>query len=755
MLYCVRSATTSSGTFSVALSDDNGVTATREVTVNATDMPAASNPGWVFFKFSSSLTLDGGTDYKIGIKASSVAQMTVYRDATAGNWARYLRLTSAASTPAAADVLFIVGDWTAAATVANRTITMNSTTNTNYGAIYIGSKGTLSYGTSAATNYVLTLAGTLTVGYDGTLNIGTSGTPIPRDSTAVLEFVCSTASQYGLDIFGTCNMYGQSRTSGKDVYYCKLSADRAAGGTSLTVDTDTGWLSGDQIALAPTSRTYTEYEDRTLNGNATSTTLTTNSNVSFAHSGTSPTQGEVVNLTRNVRFRATGSAAANSTYIRARSASTVNLYWAEFYYMGANTSGLFAFNVDNTSGAFNMYYCSVHDTFYRFSIPSASGSVITIRYNVFYKFGTADTGNGFSLAASSGVSTILNNIFIGNNTISTNGVVISDLGATFNDNTITGISGGTALSLSEFGQSGSFSNNTVHSCAGSSVNGAINIGGTYVTLDNFSVWRNANTGLSAVAITSLAISNSTFFGNNNQNINIGSVQIAELQNVTSYSEASFATTNGILINSISNTRIFNSSFSPAGKTAHSNDINVAGPVVGINALDTVFGAATEVANQSTLDATYGYVTSSKHDQTTGSFKTWKRGGVITRDTTFFNTASPSERLTPTSASTKLPSGPRLAAVDNGTTLTVSVYIRKSATGDGAAYNGNQPRLIVRRNDAVGITSDTVLATYSGGTGSWAQIGGTTASVTDDGALEFYVDCDGTAGWINVDDWSVS
>jgi hypothetical protein len=129
-------------------------------------------------------------------------------------------------------------------------------------------------------------------------------------------------------------------------------------------------------------------------------------------------------------------------------------------------------------------------------------------------------------------------------------------------------------------------------------------------------------------------------------------------------------------------------------------------------------------------------------------------GDKTGDTTIFNTAAPSERLAPTSATIKLPSGSRIAAVNNGATLTVSVYIRKSAAGDGAAYNGNQPRLILARNDALGITANTVLATYTGGTGSWAQITGTTAAVTDDGALEFYVDCDGTLGWINIDDWSV-
>ena len=32
---------------------------------------------------------------------------------------------------------------------------------------------------------------------------------------------------------------------------------------------------------------------------------------------------------------------------------------------------------------------------------------------------------------------------------------------------------------------------------------------------------------------------------------------------------------------------------------------------------------------------------------------------------------------------------------------------------------------------------------------------TTPAVTESGVLEFYVDCDGTVGWINIDNWSAT
>jgi hypothetical protein len=92
-------------------------------------------------------------------------------------------------------------------------------------------------------------------------------------------------------------------------------------------------------------------------------------------------------------------------------------------------------------------------------------------------------------------------------------------------------------------------------------------------------------------------------------------------------------------------------------------------------------------------------------------------------------------------------------IASGGTLAASIYVRKSVAGDGAAYNGNQPRLIVRKNVSAGITVDTVLATASAAAGTWEQLSGTTAAVTDDAVLEFYVDCDGTTGWVNIDDFA--
>jgi len=100
------------------------------------------------------------------------------------------------------------------------------------------------------------------------------------------------------------------------------------------------------------------------------------------------------------------------------------------------------------------------------------------------------------------------------------------------------------------------------------------------------------------------------------------------------------------------------------------------------------------------------------------------------------------------------SGPASSSVTvnaGGSAFTNSVPSGFGSWDDGAAYNGNQPRLIQRANAALGQSSDVVLATYSSAGGSWNQLSASTSTPTDDGCFEIIVDCDGTAGWINVDD----
>ena len=93
----------------------------------------------------------------------------------------------------------------------------------------------------------------------------------------------------------------------------------------------------------------------------------------------------------------------------------------------------------------------------------------------------------------------------------------------------------------------------------------------------------------------------------------------------------------------------------------------------------------------------------------------------------------------------------MVAVNSGATVTPTVQVEIDA-----AYNGStMPQLVVLRNRAAGILTDTVLDTHSGATGAFEALSGATAAVAADCLLEFVVRVYGTAGNAYVDSWSTA
>jgi hypothetical protein len=129
-------------------------------------------------------------------------------------------------------------------------------------------------------------------------------------------------------------------------------------------------------------------------------------------------------------------------------------------------------------------------------------------------------------------------------------------------------------------------------------------------------------------------------------------------------------------------------------------------------------------------------------------------GTRASDTKIYNDTGISERLTPNSNIFKLRSSSKFVPLIAGNNTRITVSIRKSnLILDGVQYNGSDPRLILRRNVQMGINDDIILGSYSGTSDIFVPISVNTPTVIDTGVLEFYVDCDGTQGWINVDTWS--
>ena len=746
LLYGRRLNTT--GTVSVALSDDNGTTATREVTVNASDLPVENS--WVFFKFGSTLTGDGGTDYRVGVKASSASNATFFRSATSSDWARYLR-TNTTATIATTDVTFICDELTGAGAKNDITVTMDSTASTTYGEVNIGQGGVLEYGTSASTNYILDLGGNLNVWGGGTLNIGTSGTPMPSTSTAVLEWTNASNVQFGLEARSgsTVNIYGATKDNTKTL----LTADAASGQAVINVTSTSGWAADDVVALASTTRTASQSEKATVSTVNSGTQATLSTNLTNTHHGSGDYVGEVVNLTRNVKIR--GTSQSLCAYVNCANTSSFTASYAEFYWLGSATTGKRGIESATTSaGTFSTIFCSFYDYFttagntHLVATSGATGSPI-IDDCVGYR--GAESGFAFGIGATSGTPSFQRNYVISGQPT----VTFSDLGGTIKDNRF----GGCGVTFSEAGATiGTIKDNVQHSATMGFTCNTDCVG----VFEGLISWRNSSGGFS-ISSGGYSLLNCSAYHNGTRNLTLASTG-GESTSIVRFISCSFNGGSGASLSQTSN----QINWSGAGGVGVVFDSSTFGDVqtasgflflsTAARLYDATFRKCTiadtvTITNQSSLLATQEFTSAIKFDKfnnTSGSHRTYKRYGRTEADQATYKTAAPSEALLPNTSGQKLPSGSKKLAVASGTTATVKAWVNKSAS-----YNGNQPRLIVKANSIAGIASDTVLATASGGTDSWLTLSGTTATVSDDCVLEVFVDCDGTAGTVYVDDWSVS
>ena len=145
------------------------------------------------------------------------------------------------------------------------------------------------------------------------------------------------------------------------------------------------------------------------------------------------------------------------------------------------------------------------------------------------------------------------------------------------------------------------------------------------------------------------------------------------------------------------------------------------------------------------------------NNTSGYHITYLAAGQRFSDTGIYATLAdaPSERLTPSSNSIKLKSGSKFVALNANERTLIKVYVKKSNASNGSIYNGTAPRLMLRAAPHMGIPADIVMVQLNTAPAGFELLTASTPAVTDSGVLEFYVDCDGTVGWINVDNWSAT
>lgn len=746
--------TTPTGTFSVELYNSTGAASVATVTCNATDITNNNtnlDGGWMYFKFGSPVTLLAATAYSVRIKSSVNATVTVYRNTTAGNWSRGLVTSTTASLSANDDVI-VCGNVTAAATTTVNTVTFDYTGANAYNSVEVGAYGKLIGENSAYKNYKLTIndAGLFLITHNGIVEFSTSSSRLPTTSTFVILLTCSARNTNYLYV----RNYGTFRAFGSDkIRSAKLTADVGIGGTTLTTNITTNWKSGDNIYISNTETiSTTQVQSRTLAIDSSGTTVTIPAS-SFVTKGTSPYVTDVINLTSNFSIIGTSAANATNTSCQIKSILDVdNIEYsftstAVFIYTGVGGScsikncSISNSNTLGFTGAYNIY------TDYYSSNYTIDGLVI----------GGTQAGGIYFLTSNLASCILSNCVIIGGaqgylGSFRTNTTISNCIAANLSG---TGFTIGYQNGVQFLG--GVCNNITAYNCASVGVQFGISAGLAWYlynsTFSNINVWRNGY-GLALYSFSTI-INNLNSFGNTLNNISCYVVSNCTINNSEIQGGITRGTWGGIYIDSFVDKLIFKNS-NIATTTSHTN-WNIASNqfiIANISFNNCSFGGSVNIAGNSTLQPNYS-ISIQRKNGNSGSNEVYKEyGSIISNDITIFNITPSSQRITPANASYKTSSTSFKIPVASGSTATVTVKVRKSVIGDGTAYNGNQPRLILKSNPSAGsaYNSDIVAATATNAAnGAWETLSYTLpVAVTDNVGMEFYVDCDGTTGWVNVD-----
>src|SRR5579859_297069 len=778
------------GTFKVILRNVTGAIDVDSVTVNSTDLPV-SGLGWQTFKFGTSHTLITSNNYAVGVACSVANEVTLYRDASASNSCRKVR-TVVATAPGASSHFVISNELTGPGTKNVITVTMDNTATTIFGTTVSGGPpegmvvsggGTLTLGTAASTAYNLNYRGIFQITGNGVVNIATQATPLPASSSFLWQANPVVAGDSGIQVQngGTLNMYGASKTA-----WTNLSHDVALGTATFTTSNNTGWGVNDTIVFAATDQTNGHFDALVILATGAAGTSTTSTTCTAAHSGTTPTQAEVINVTRNVKVTSTATATTITSYMFFDTTSLSTMSNVEFSNLGTNNSTKAGLECAVTSGTLVVQGCGFHDctgnSQSAFRIDNSNDNNFVLNSNGMYNI---DAG----AAASVYINATLTNT---NWSVTNNVVMRANNGRAFQFGSLLGtITGNVATSGNGDGffwnssatntavTTGNLvlnvTSNTSHSNASTGFN---DNGSNYfgITFGQMVAYRNSQAGIKFTGVNEdLILMSATTFGNNTQNLTFqgGNTRGLTFNNLTAGGDTSFATTelfngggnNGInvtfntctidVVTGIftQHTNIFANGGSWLKVFFNNCQINPSG---GIPA--GIVGGGSYVGTPNSYGYRVSSVSFNNFNGTTTDHRYYTPIYTIQSDNVIFGSAAPSERLIPFSTQFKSWSSPRQITVSSGGTHVVQVALRLSTSADagGVTYSGNNPRLMQRGNSSIGLTTETALATFTLAAGTWGTLTGTTGAATENGVQEFYIDADGTSSaWINIDDWNIT
>lgn len=748
-------STSPTGTITIQLAQAGVAVTGTVVTCNVSDLPAQGNGSlssgsfsqgyWAFFKFASPVTLLAATAYTVQGKTTTGTQVALW-GSSSSNWSRYLRTTST-GTMAAGDTLFIVGEITGAGSTSRNVITHNNTATTQFNSVEVGNGGDWTWGNSASTAYYIACTDRILIRNGGTLTIPS----MPSTSSATISFpaAAGAAGSYFHWGYGSViRITGATKTA-----WAYLNADASVGATSITTDVSTGWSSGEEIVVASTSQTAGQYERLTMTGSASGTSVPVPA-LTYAHGGVSPIVAEVINLTRNVNI--VGNSTTNTVYVVVHSLD-YQINYVGFQYIGSSTTYKTGVLIASTGTVGNtISYCSFKDANSGASIINTNGSQSVD--NVTF------VGNVFFLAGAYAVFFVTNiksaNVSATNNFVINSGqVYVVDGYSTFNGLTVSSALTSPVLFQTTLRTALAFTNCNFHSNA-SSPNVTLLYGPArtkVILMSNVTSWRNT-IGLVFSSVRDCVIDSITLFGNSQQNFyNNGAMENVNITNASIQSGTTLTCPVGVYLSSGSGKNVFFDNCNIGTVTTHATcDIQSTASLSfgGSVFRNCNFGSPTLITGANLIGQS-AFVGIQNLNTTANSNRVYQANGTLTADTTIYDTSPVSQRAAPSTASYKTNCGSFIIPVLSGNTFTVSVKVRTSNTGSGdaATYNGNAPRLILKSNPAVGSTynSDIVAATAVSSPGNWQTLSYTLpVAVTSSGALEFYIDCDGTTGFINWD-----
>jgi hypothetical protein len=723
----------SQGTITVSLA--GGPVDLTSKTINVSTLPDGKS--WILFAIPA-LVSNGNQIYSIRLKTSIENTVNAYTDGIENNWSHILR-TSSTAIPAMGDNLWVVGEQVGIEKEQSFTVIMDMIASPGYGKIEINNGGTLSFATEESKDYILTTTedskGGLEIFAGGAFTIGTPDKPIPATSSAELYFNGESDGNIFMQVWKN----GTFKTCGQPKHLVeKLKEDSDVKSLCSKLDSNPiGWKKNDIIVFSPTVRNIFQCEAKTLSDDVTDS-LIYHGPKQLAHDGGKRTSGEVLNLTQHIKIH--GTASTINTRLEFNEGAIVNCNTTEFYFIGSQNSadaGIMLMPAKcNTVNSISFYLCSFRDSTNIFNCGAfMSGLSVSscVAFNIMSFFNCATS------------ATTVQSLLVNTIVKSTSTAISTNAQNKLVGNTVSGCTE-TAYLITGSGKLASFENNSAHSNS---------IG---IKLDSFSgngsivgglLWRNIDNGiLLNGAVEGLVVSEVGIFGNLN-NITLDKVINTKFINCSVDSDLKARSDLSIgMKNYLINTTFENCAFGATSPAAIDFDIlSGTGTTIRSGFRNCSFTAPVKVNNLTSQCKLF----SQNHNQIVGSDFEWTKYGTLQEDTSKakkFVFGNGSSKINPF-IKNEIPVAK--ARVNSGETVSFKISLRKSTSTDGAAYNGNQPRLIVKANSNLGFVSDKVLAVASSAhDGKFAVLSGTTAPTINDGLVEFVVDCDGSDGWITVD-----